>query len=108
METKLTCLEEIVNILSTIPGEAGLQGRAGSSTPVAARSMSHRRGRRDMNRGVAVVGSWIVLTPLAGLAQEQAVLEEVTVTAQKREQNLQEVGVAVNAFEAEVIRELKI
>jgi iron complex outermembrane receptor protein len=61
-----------------------------------------------MNRGVAVVGSWIVLAPLAGLAQEQAVLEEVTVTAQKREQNLQEVGVTVNAFEAEVIRELKI
>ena len=61
-----------------------------------------------MNRGAAVVGTWIVLAPLAGLAQEQAVLEEVTVTAQKREQNLQEVGVAVNAFEAEVIRELKI
>lgn len=40
--------------------------------------------------------------------QSSAALEEVVVTAQKREQNLQDVGVAVNAFDAEIIRELKI
>jgi iron complex outermembrane receptor protein len=48
----------------------------------------------------------------ASLAHAQsdadATLEEVVVTAQKREQNLQDVGVAVNAFGEAAIRELKI
>jgi iron complex outermembrane receptor protein len=37
------------------------------------------------------------------LSQE---LEEIIVTAQRREQNLQEVGVSVTAFTANAIREL--
>jgi iron complex outermembrane receptor protein len=36
----------------------------------------------------------------------QAALEEVVVTAQRREQNLQEVGIAVTAFSAEQVRNM--
>ena len=36
----------------------------------------------------------------------QAVLEEITVTAQKREQNLQDVGISVTAFTGEQIRDI--
>ncbi len=39
---------------------------------------------------------------------QESTLEEVVVTAQKREQNLQDVGVAVNAFGESAIRELRI
>ena len=37
---------------------------------------------------------------------ESAVLEEVMVTAQKREQNLQDVGISVTAFSGDQLREL--
>ena len=37
---------------------------------------------------------------------QAAVLEEIVVTAQKREQNLQDVGISVTAFSAEAIRDL--
>lgn len=47
---------------------------------------------------IAVIG-----LPILSYAQE---LEEIIVTAQKREQNLQEVGIAVTAFSNEQIREL--
>src|SRR5689334_9780936 len=40
--------------------------------------------------------------------EANSTLEEVVVTAQKRAQNLQEVGVAVNAYGEATIRELKI
>jgi outer membrane receptor protein involved in Fe transport len=49
--------------------------------------------------GVAVLAS----TP--GTLLAEGVLEEVVVTAQKREQNLQDVPVAVNAFTGEMLRE---
>ena len=39
-------------------------------------------------------------------ARAQVVLEEVVVTAQKREQNLQDVGISVTAFSGNQIREL--
>jgi iron complex outermembrane receptor protein len=47
-------------------------------------------------------------TAFGATAQEALVLEEVIVTAQKRSQSLQEVPVAVNAFNADVIQEAGI
>lgn len=51
--------------------------------------------------------SGVSLTLLAGGAHAQAV-EEVVVTAQKREQNLQDVGIAVSAFGEDQIQALGI
>ncbi len=45
---------------------------------------------------------------LTGSAVQAAVLEEVTVTAQKREQNLQDVGISVTAFSSDQIKALGI
>ncbi|MEP7242726.1 MAG: TonB-dependent receptor [Gammaproteobacteria bacterium] len=47
----------------------------------------------------------LVLCCVSGAAAGQA-LEEVTVTAQKREQNLQDVGISVAAFSGEAVRNL--
>ncbi|MFV8783970.1 TonB-dependent receptor [Microbulbifer sp. SA54] len=43
------------------------------------------------------------ITTLPALADQQSVLEEVTVTAQKREQSMQDVSVAVSAFSGDAI-----
>jgi len=43
-----------------------------------------------------------------GQAQQQSVLEEVTVTAQKREQNIQDVGISINAFTGEQLAALGV
>lgn len=48
----------------------------------------------------------MVTALLPGMPVSAGVLEEVTVTAQKREQNLQDVGIAVNAFTGEQMRAL--
>ncbi len=53
----------------------------------------------------------LTLLPLAGLISLQAnaaVMEEVVVTAQKREQNLQDVGVAVTAFSGQQMKDLGV
>lgn len=62
------------------------------------------------NTRFCVHGLWLAFVPVlfaalstVSFAQE---LEEIIVTAQKREQNLQEVGVSVTAFTATKIREL--
>ena len=47
-----------------------------------------------------------VMVPLGAFAQ--GVLEEVIVTAQKREQSMQDVGIAINAFSGEQIKALGI
>ena len=66
------------------------------------------------NNRIAFIGRIICagagVATCGAFAQDErgAALEEVVVTAQKREQNLQDVGVAVNAFDAQSIRELKI
>jgi len=41
-------------------------------------------------------------------ATAQGVLEEIVVTAQKREQNIQDVGIAINAFSGDQMRDLGI
>lgn len=51
----------------------------------------------------ALIGAISAIAPLATLAE--GTLEEVVVTAQKREQNLQDVPVAVTAFTGEMLRE---
>lgn len=57
--------------------------------------------RKELVTGIACV---LGMLPAASMAQ--SVLEEVIVTAQKREQNLQDVGISVTAFSANQIREL--
>jgi iron complex outermembrane receptor protein len=61
-----------------------------------------------MNAAVSARITLALAAWAAPLVHAQATLEEVIVTAQKREQNLQDVGVAVNAFGEAAIRELKI
>src|ERR1044071_2321124 len=43
-------------------------------------------------------GALVTLLPLAGHAQEGPVIEEVIVTAEKKEQSILDVGMSVNAF----------
>lgn len=57
-------------------------------------------------RLLAALLSATLLTPLA--AQESANIEEVVVTATKREQTLEEVSIAVSVVSAELIREAQI
>ena len=57
---------------------------------------------KHIKKGIVVV----VLTAISSV--HAAVLEEVVVTAQKREQNLQDVGIAVNAFTGEQLRALGV
>ena len=49
-------------------------------------------------------GAAVVALSLATVASAQNMLEEVTVTAQKREQSLQDVGISVSAFTGEQLR----
>jgi iron complex outermembrane receptor protein len=68
--------------------------------------MSKRICRRDTRRhrtlrNCAVLTGSISILSSAAFAQE---LEEVVVTAQKREQNIQEVPIAISAFTAETLR----
>ncbi|MCQ3830863.1 TonB-dependent receptor [Microbulbifer elongatus] len=59
-------------------------------------------GRKLLTVAIALAGT---LTASGTLAQ-QSVLEEVTVTAQKREQSLQDVSVAVSAFSGDAIEKM--
>jgi iron complex outermembrane receptor protein len=60
-----------------------------------------------MNRRIRPLSIVIpLLAALAAGAARAEVLEEVVVTAQKREQNLQDVGLSVTAFTGEQVREL--
>jgi iron complex outermembrane receptor protein len=45
---------------------------------------------------------------IAPTATAQGVLEEIVVTAQKREQNIQDVGIAITAFTGDQMRSLGI
>jgi len=66
--------------------------------------MSYRsfRGRATIASAAAVFGSFTMQ------AVSAAVLEEVTVTAQKREQSLQDVGISVTAFTGDQLRSLGV
>ena len=52
--------------------------------------------------GIAVVGA------LPAISHAESVLQEITVTAQKREQSIQDVGIAITAYSGEQMKELGI
>lgn len=75
--------------------------------------MKQPRKANRLRQLSAVLGSTLPLamagtllpTDIAQAAQASGKLEEVVVTAQKREQNLQDVGIAVTAFTGNTLRE---
>lgn len=62
------------------------------------------RGRRA--GALALLSLCAVASSSVALAQYERVLEEIVVTAQKREQNVQDVGIAISAFSGWQIEEL--
>ena len=61
-----------------------------------------------MNKQIARALTLLLLSSIGSVevANAQALLEEIVVTAQKREQNIQSVGTSVTAFSGDQIREL--
>ncbi|MFT7460527.1 MAG: iron complex outermembrane receptor protein [Planctomycetota bacterium] len=59
-----------------------------------------------MNFRLSMAMSGLLSMVLASIMANAAVLEEVVVTAQKREQNIQDVGIAITAFSGEQLRTL--
>ncbi len=55
-------------------------------------------------RITAVAGIVLATLPFTATAQQRAVLDEIIVTAQKRAESLQEVPIAVSAFDADSLR----
>lgn len=62
--------------------------------------MKPQRNTAALSR-VLAAGALTTLLPLASLAQEGPVIEEVMVTAQKREESILDVGMSVSAFAGE-------
>lgn len=60
------------------------------------------------NHGLARILIGAVCAPIPLAATAQGVLEEITVSAQKREQNIQDVGISITAFSGAQLRELGI
>ena len=52
----------------------------------------------------SLVAASLVAVPLGALGQDTGGLEEILVTAQRREQNLQEVPISVSAFSSEQLQ----
>jgi iron complex outermembrane receptor protein len=63
---------------------------------------------KRIHRIVAACVTGVLAFAIAQSAVAQSVLEEITVTAQKREQNIQDVGIAINAFSGDQMRDLGI
>ncbi len=64
-----------------------------------------------MNRPYRRISSFVLSVLFLGVAfpvAAQGVLEEIIVTAQKREQNIQDVGISINAFTGDQMRDLGI
>ena len=51
---------------------------------------------------------FVILSGASAYAQPSGVLEEIIVTAQKRDQNLQDVGISISAFSADQLRDAGI
>ena len=63
--------------------------------------------------GIAGFSTWVItilcLTPVAALGQQEAgVLEEITVTATRREQRVQDLPASVTTFTSEQLNELRV
>ena len=54
---------------------------------------------------ISVLAAGVIVAPRPAIAQE-AMLEEIIVTARKREESVQDIPIAVSAFTADDIREL--
>ena len=61
-----------------------------------------------LKRFVQLALGAVTITPLAAVAADEAVLEEVVVTAQKREQNLQDVPISIGVLTADAIADRNI
>jgi iron complex outermembrane receptor protein len=70
--------------------------------------MMQRGLPRGVTSGKRVAGVCLVFAGLltSGSILAQAVLEEIIVTAQKREQSIQDIGIAITAFSGEQIKQL--
>lgn len=73
--------------------------RATSATPGFGASSPHR-SRAPLKKSLLALA---VAAAAVSAQAQQSVIEEVTVTAQKREQNMQDVSVAVSAFSGDAI-----
>jgi iron complex outermembrane receptor protein len=58
------------------------------------------------NHAVALLGALVVAVPATPISAQ--VLEEIVVTAQKREQDIQDVGIAISAFTGDQMRALGV
>src|ERR1700676_4078740 len=58
--------------------------------------------------GSRFVAAACLLTAFQGQSIADSVLDEITVTAQKREQSIQDVGIAITAFSGKQLREMGI
>ncbi len=63
---------------------------------------------KRIHRMVSACVAGVLAFAVAQSAIAQGVLEEIIVTAQKREQNIQDVGIAINAFSGAQMRDLGI
>jgi iron complex outermembrane receptor protein len=63
---------------------------------------------RSFNAGPTVAAVCVTILAAIALPTQAQVLEEIIVTAQKREQNLQEVPVSITAFSGDQLRSLRI
>lgn len=63
---------------------------------------------KRIHRMVSACVAGVLVFAIAQSAIAQGVLEEIIVTAQKREQNIQDVGIAINAFSGAQMRDLGI
>ena len=63
--------------------------------------------KRIISSCILAIATLLPITPAAN-AQDANILEEITVTAQRREQNLQEVPIAITAFTGTQIDRLNI
>jgi iron complex outermembrane receptor protein len=68
--------------------------------------MGEPHSRRHYRLSLCASGVALCLVPLSAFADDQ--LEEVTVTAQKREQNLQDVGISIAAFSQENLKDMGV
>jgi len=63
---------------------------------------------KRIHRMASACVAGLLVFVIAQSAIAQGVLEEIIVTAQKREQNIQDVGIAINAFSGDQMRDLGI
>lgn len=86
-------------------------GKGGNLRTIAGRRMAESGGRRKcasgLRGGQALLGLCIGLL-LSGVAPAAALIEEVVVVAQKREQNIQDVGASVTAITGAQIQALGV